>query len=229
MHPSTLPADVQAHLKDRHGRLHRFNRLTPEDCALVVIDMQRIFCSEGALLEVPEARAIVPTINRMAAALRAAGGTVAWVRSAFPPSERPWHVMFDAVMPPAFGERVRSGLQRGAPGYALFDGLEPAQGDIELDKDRFSAFLPGACSLSELLRERGIGTVLIAGTMTNVCCESSARDAMMENFRVIMLADANAARTDAEHMASLVTIARSFGDVQSVEEAIGYLQQRLAK
>ncbi len=224
MHPCALPADLQAHLIARHGRLHRFDRLEPARCALVVIDMQRIFCAEGALLEVPMARAIVPAINRVAAAMRGAGGLVAWVRSSFPPSARDWHVMFDAVMPPGFGAQVREGLQEGRPGHAYADGIVPAPGDLEVEKDRFSAFLPGACPLPGLLRARGIDTVLIAGTMTNVCCEGSARDAMMENFRVIMLADANAARSDGEHMASLITIARSFGDVQTVAEAIGYLR-----
>ena len=154
MHPTELPADLQAHMIARHGRRHRFIRLDPERCALVVIDMQRIFCAEGALLEVPEARAIVPAINRMAQAMRAAGGTVAWVRSAFPPSDRDWHVMFDAVMPPGFGAQIRAGLQHGQPDYAFFGGLAPEPGDIEADKDRFSAFLPGACPLPDKLRAR---------------------------------------------------------------------------
>lgn len=223
MHPTELPADLQAHLIARHGRRHRFDRLEPARCALVVIDMQRMFCAEGALLEVPEARAIVPAINRIAQAMRAAGGAVAWIRSAFPPSDRDWHVMFDSVMPPGFGAQIRAGLQHGQPDYAYFDGLAPEPGDIEADKDRFSAFLPGACPLPDQLRARGIDTVLIAGTMTNVCCESSARDAMMENFRVILLSDACAARSDDEHMASLITIARSFGDVQTIGEASAHL------
>ena len=225
MHPNDLPDDLRAHLIARHGRVHRFDQLDPARSALVVIDMQRIFCAEGALLEVPAARAIVPAINRAAQAMRAAGGAVVWIRSAFPPSDRDWHVMFDAVMPPGFGAKIREGLQRGQPGYALFDGLVPEAGDIELDKDRYSAFLPAACALPEALRERGIDTVLLAGTMTNVCVESSARDAMMANFRVILLADACAARSDGEHGASLVTIARSFGDVQLVDEAAAYLQR----
>jgi len=224
MHPTELPQAVQASIRARHGRLHRFDQLDAERCALVIIDMQHIFCAQGALLEVPLARAIIPAINRMAAALRASGGTVAWVRSAFPPSERFWHVMFETVNPPEMGRKIRDTLQHGTQGYALAPGLTPVPGDIEVDKDRFSAFLPGACPLPDLLRERGIDTVLIAGTMTNVCCESSARDAMMDNFRVIMLSDANAARSDEEHMASLITIARSFGDVQSVDDAIGYLR-----
>lgn len=225
MHPIDLPETVKAQISARHGRLHRFDRLDPARCALVIIDMQHIFCAEGALLEVPVARQIVPQINRMAGAMRAAGGAVAWVRSAFPPSDRFWHVMFDTVNPPEFGAKVRDGLQHGTRDYALTQGLTPEPGDIEVDKDRFSAFLPGACPLPDLLRARGIDTVLIAGTMTNVCCESSARDAMMDNFRVVMLSDANAARSDDEHVSSLSTIARSFGDVQSVDDAIAYLHR----
>ncbi len=224
MHPTELPADLQHHLRARFGRLHRFDRLEPAQTALVIIDMQRIFCAPGALLEVPVARAIVPAINRMGAVLRAAGGLVVWVRSAFPQSERDWTIMFDGVNPPEQGARVRDELQTGAEGWLLWDGLVPETGDLEVEKDRYSAFLPGACPLPGLLRTREIDTVLIAGTLTNICCESSARDAMMDNFRVITLADANAARTDAEHIASLITLARSFGDVQTVDQAIGYLQ-----
>ena len=225
MHPTDLPADLQDYLRARFGRLHRFDRLDPARTALVVIDMQRIFCAPGALLEVPMAREIVPAIARMADALRAAGGTVAWVLSAFPPSDRDWTIKFDALHPPEQGAQVRAGLQTGAEGWQHWDVMVPQPGDLEVEKDRYSAFLPGACPLPDLLRARGIDTVLIAGTLTNVCCESSARDAMMDNYRVIMLADGNATRTDAEHTASLATIARSFGDVQTVDQAIGYLQR----
>lgn len=223
MHPTALPPEVEAQILARRGRRHVHDRLVPRQTALVVIDMQAIFTAPGALLEVPAARAIVPAINRMAAALRAAGGTVAWVRSAFPPSDRPWTGFFGQLLPPALAARVQAELQPGGPGYGFTPGLDVAPGDLHADKDRFSAFLPGACPLPALLRARGIDTVLIAGTLTNVCCESSARDAMMENFRVVMLADANATRSDAEHLATLVTIALSFGDVQTVDEAAGFL------
>jgi ureidoacrylate peracid hydrolase len=223
MHPTALPPEIAARILARRGRLHVHDRLDPARTALVVIDMQDTFTAPGATLEVPMARAIVPAINRMAAALRAAGGTVAWVRSAFPPSARDWTGFFERLLPPALAARVRGELQHGGAGYGFTPGLEVAAGDLHADKDRFSAFLPGACPLPDMLRARGIDTVLIAGTLTNVCCESSARDAMMENFRVVMLSDANATRSDAEHMGALVTIALSFGDVQTVDEATGFL------
>ena len=88
---------------------------------------------------------------------------------------------------------------------------------IEVSKDRFSAFLHGACDLSERLRDADIDTVVIAGTVTNVCCESSARDAMMRNFHVIMAADANAALTDEDHNASLTALAQTFADDMDVD------------
>ena len=82
----------------------------------------------------------------------------------------------------------------------------------------YSAFIAGASDLEARLRAQGIDTVLIAGTLTNVCCESSARDAMMLNFRTVMVTDANAAMTDAEHNASLINFYLSFGDVLGTAE-----------
>ncbi len=67
------------------------------------------------------------------------------------------------------------------------------------------------------MRGRGIDTVLITGTVTNVCCELSARDAMMMNFRTVMVTDGNAAANDAEHNASLTAFYLTFGDIQSTD------------
>jgi isochorismate hydrolase len=75
----------------------------------------------------------------------------------------------------------------------------------------------------ERLRAEGFDTVLIGGTVTNVCCESSARDAMMMNFRTVMVADANAAMSDAEHNASLANFWHIFGDVMTVDHVIARL------
>jgi ureidoacrylate peracid hydrolase len=66
--------------------------------------------------------------------------------------------------------------------------------------------------------------VLITGTVTNVCCESSARDAMMLNFKTIMVSDGNAARTDAEHNATLASFYSVFGDVMDTDHLIRCLE-----
>ena len=65
---------------------------------------------------------------------------------------------------------------------------------------------------------------MATGTDTDVCCESTARDAMMRNFQTIMVSDACASRTDAEHNAALIAFYRNFGDVMSSDELIGYIQ-----
>lgn len=87
----------------------------------------------------------------------------------------------------------------------------------------YSAFFPGSSTLPDVLQRLGVDTVLIAGTVTNICCESSARDAHALGYRVVMIADANAARRDQDHNATLHNVYRSFGDVRSTAEVIGLL------
>jgi ureidoacrylate peracid hydrolase len=98
--------------------------------------------------------------------------------------------------------------------------------DLIIDKTRFSAFLPGASTIDAVLRARGIDTVVIAGTLSNVCCESSARDAMMLNYRLVFVSDANAALTDAEHNATLNNMVSVFGDVRGTDEVLALLAAR---
>ena len=71
--------------------------------------------------------------------------------------------------------------------------------------------------MAEVLRGRGIDTLLVTGTVTSVCCESTARDAMMLNFKTIMVTDGNAAMTDEEHNAALTDFYLTFGDVMSTD------------
>jgi len=67
--------------------------------------------------------------------------------------------------------------------------------------------------------------VLITGVLTNICCESSARDAMTLGFRVAMVADANAARSDEEHRGALYNVMRNFGDVRTSDDLIAAFSQ----
>jgi ureidoacrylate peracid hydrolase len=100
---------------------------------------------------------------------------------------------------------------------------------LVVPKYRLSAFLPGASTLPVALRTRGIDTVLIAGCMTNVCCDTSARDAVMTDFRTIMVSDANAARSDAAHLAALTTFLESFGDVRRGDEVLAMIRGAAAR
>ncbi len=90
-------------------------------------------------------------------------------------------------------------------------------------KTRFSAFIQGSSDIDAGLGARGIDTLLITGTVTNVCCESTARDAAMLNYKVIMVADANAARSDDDHNATLNNLFNIFADVRTTDAAIALL------
>ena len=224
MHPSTLPTDIVERMRVRRGRLHLFEKLDAARTALVVIDMQSAFLRPGAPSETPVARAIVPQINRLAQALRAAGGTVAFAQGSFAPQgPDAWPLFFDHMVNPAYSSAILQALTPGHPDHALWHELDVQPQDLRVRKKRYSAFYPGACTLPEQLRERGVDTVIITGTLTNVCCEASARDAMMGDFKTVMVSDANAARSDAEHLGALVSLVQFFADVRSTEEVIGML------
>ena len=226
MHPSTLPADIAERLRTRRGRQHIYDQIDCRTTALVVIDMQNAFLREGAPSETPAARGIVPHINRLARAVRAGGGLVAFTLGTFARSgPDAWPHFFEHMVNPAHAEAILAALSPGAADHGLWPGLELEAGDLQLAKKRYSAFFPGACKLPEHLRERGIDTVIIAGTLTNVCCEASARDAMMADYKVVMASDANAARSDAEHLGALVSLAQFFADVRTTDDIIGMLSR----
>ena len=111
----------------------------------------------------------------------------------------------------------------GSLGHELWAELDARPEDVTVQKTRFSAFIQGSSNLEALLRARGIDTVIVTGTVTNVCCESTARDAMMRNFRTIMVTDANAANNDALHNASLAAFYLKFGDIMGTDMLVGLL------
>ena len=177
------------------GRRHAFERLAPARTALVVIDMIPFFVAENAYC-----RGILPNIARLARALRKAGGTIAWVVPA-PGHRHP--ALAEEFFGPEIARRYADSGGDGPPRARLWPELPVADEDLFAEKSAASAFFPGRSPLPGLLEARGIDTVLIAGTVTNVCCESSARDASTTGLRVIMVADANAARCDEDHNAAL--------------------------
>lgn len=219
MHKLGLPKEVRARIAALRGNRRVFARLEPRSTVLLVIDMQNFF------IEVmPAARGIVPNINRLAAALRAAGGRVAWVQATHAESGRgAWPMFFEHFVDPERGAEIRRQLMPGAPGHSLFAELDVQPGDLRFDKDRFSAFVKGPCDLESELRTRGLDTVVIVGTNTNVCCESTARDAMMRDFRTYVVEDANAAYGDEEHVAGLVTVAQVFAEVLTTNELLALI------
>ena len=98
-----------------------------------------------------------------------------------------------------------------------------APGDLRVTKNRYSALIAGASDLGTVLKQRGVDTLLIAGTKTNVCCECTARDAMMLDYKVVLLCDCTAALSDDEHLATLENVIQQFGDVMVADDALALL------
>jgi len=222
-----IPENVATRVLARRGTLHPFADLDPARTALIVIDLQNGFMDERVGHAVcPMARDIVPNVNRLARAVRATGGGVFWIKNTHDEScLTSWSVMHEMSTPE--GRRRRAGaMSEGTEGHALWPALEVLPEDEIAMKYRFSAFLPGASDLPERLLARGFDTVLITGTVTNICCESSARDAMMTNFKTIMITDGNAAANMEEHQASLRAFYLTFGDVMDTEYVISRLYRR---
>jgi ureidoacrylate peracid hydrolase len=223
---ATIPDSIVERVVARRGGEHCFADLDPLRTALVVIDLQHAFMNDAVGHAVcPAARDIVPAVNRLAAAVRDAGGGVFWVQMTH--DQRcleEWSVAHDMSSPEMREKRIAA-LSEGGLGHQLWPDLEIRPEDEIVKKYRYSGFMPGTCDLPERLRARGFDTVLITGTVTNVCCESSARDANMTNFRTIMVSDGNAANTEAEHNASLSAFYATFGDVMDTDMIIAHLRR----
>jgi ureidoacrylate peracid hydrolase len=225
MHKIAISEATLARMKVRIGKLHPFDAIDPGKTALVVIDMQNYFVKPGHQSEIPAAREIVPNINHLAAELRRRGGHVVWVRNGTTDTRQSWSNYHDYLQTPERAQRRYDAMEIGADGYDYWHLNDIHPEDAQITKKRYSAFIQGSSDIEHHLRDRSIDTLLITGTATNVCCESSARDAMMLNFKVIMVADGLATHSDEEHNATLSNFYGQFGDVQTVDEVLQSLER----
>jgi ureidoacrylate peracid hydrolase len=224
MHKFEMPQWAIDRSLERRGKLHPFENLDPRKTALIVVDLQNPFMvEEVAVAYVPVAVEIVPNVNNLADAVRRTGGKVFWLKHTIDTDNLVTWSQYLHMLTPATREGQLKNLAPGSRGHDIYSTLEVKPEDEVVLKNRFSAFVQGASDLPQRLRAQGYDTVLITGTVTNVCCESSARDAMMLNFKTIMVSDANAARSDEEQSATLAAFYAIFGDVMDT----GYLIERL--
>ncbi len=220
MHKIDIPHHLIERIVSRRGRQHIFDDLDPVNTAHLVVDLQNGFMAPGAVCEVVTAREIVPNVNRISAALRAKGGLNVFIQNTIDAKVgREWTTYLDRFSSPARRARLEEAFAPGAEGQKLWPELEIAPADFKVPKYRYGAFVEGSSDLHGLLQARGIRTVIVTGTATNVCCESTARDAMMLNYEVIFVSDGTAALSDTEHNATLGNLL-GFADVMSTEEVI---------
>jgi ureidoacrylate peracid hydrolase len=226
VHQTKIRREILDRVLARRGRIHWFDTLDPAKSALVVVDMQNTFCEPGAPAEVPSSRTIIGNIDALTGELRAHGVPIIWVLHAntHHGAHSDWELFFNYVVADDVRQQTIESL---APGrQQVWRELTTSPNDLTIIKNRYSALIMGSSTLERVLRNLGVDTVLIAGTKTNICCEATARDAMMLDFKVVMVTDCCAALSDEEHQASLETIIQQFGDVLTGEEVLARLDRQ---
>jgi ureidoacrylate peracid hydrolase len=221
MHEVNIPQWAVDRVIARRGTAHPYADLDPRRTALIVIDLQNAYMLDGiAHAMCPLAVEVVPNVNRIARTLRATGGKVFWISHTHDAS---WVTMYQKMRPENAKKRAEA-LKAGSIGYQTYSALDVKPEDEQVQKWRYSAFIAESSDLAVRVRAAGCDTVIITGTLTNVCCESSARDAMMMNFHTIMVSDGNAALSDEEHNAALTNFYTTFGDVMDTDFLIRCLE-----
>ncbi len=226
MHEIHLPPELMAQVRSRRGRQHVFDLLDIRRTAHVIVDLQNGFMEPGAPVEVPYAREVVPSVNAISSTMRSRGGQNIFLRMTVDAKSRAaWSNWFAYLQSEKDAQTIAHAFSRHAHYWDLWPRLEISAPDMTVDKTRFGAFVPGASRLHELLQERGIDTLIITGTLTNCCCESTARDAMQMNYKVIFVSDATATFADAAHNATLENMAMLFADVMTTSEVVAAIER----
>jgi ureidoacrylate peracid hydrolase len=192
--------------------------------ALVVIDMQNGFCApEGFMarigLDVSAGAAIVPAINRLIGIARAANVPIFYTRYSLNEDYSDAGLMLESF--PAI--EGTGGMVRGSWDAALLSDIAPLDDEVVIDKTRQSAFV--GTDLEERLRSLGVESLIFCGVTTNMCVESSVRDAYARDLRVTVVSDASAAPSPELHQAALTSFVYGFGPdpIATVDEIEGAL------
>ena len=205
------------------GRVGRLFKLDGDKTAMVVIDMQNRFVDPAAALGVPSARGIVPNINALAKACRSVPIPVIWTAG-----KRRYDI--EAGLIAAFQPKSPMGNDRSSvfnealwenEGVKIWPELDfNPEKDYEIVKHRYSAFIPGSSNLERVLRTLGKDTLIMVGTVTNVCVAATVIDAMMLDFKVIVVSDGTAAVTDFLQQSCLMSLKMVFADVANTDELL---------
>ena len=190
--------------------------LVPATTALINVDMQRCFV-EGSPLSSPDGPALVSRLNRLISTCRATGAVVAHTRVWMARDGSNLGVMAELVPP-----FIVDLYTEGSPTAELHPALDVAPSDLIVNKTRYGAF--HGTDLAEQLRSRGIETVIISGIATNICCETTAREAAQHDFRVVFLSDGTATKemngvaADDLQRATLASLGMVFAQIAATGE-----------
>ncbi len=212
-------------------------RVAVDDTAIVVIDMQNAYASPGGYLDlagfdIAGAGKVIEQSAKVLETARGAGMTVIYFQNGWDasyveaggPGSPNFHKSNALKTMRARPDLTGTLLARGTWDYELVDALKPQAGDIVLHKTRYSGFFNS--QLDSVLRSRGIRNIVLVGIATNVCVESTARDAYMRDFHVILVDDCAATYDPAKHAATLANITAHFGLVTTSAEVFDAWKRR---
>jgi nicotinamidase-related amidase len=177
-------------------------RVDPSRTALIIGDMQNDFVTESGTLVVPSAASTVPTIRNLLELARKSGMRVVFVQDTHRDGDPEWEI---------WGEHCRE----GSWGWQVVDGLAPREDEATIRKPRYDAFY--GTQLEHMLRLWGVDTLIICGTVANICVHYTASSAAMRWFNVIVPGDCISSFNDFDMEASLSQTATLLGEVTSSE------------
>ncbi|MFH1834386.1 MAG: cysteine hydrolase [bacterium] len=197
--------------------------VVPQKTALVNVDMQNCFVADSPIAA-PDGLGVLSRINQLAEACRRAGILVIHTALVLRPDCSNIGVLAETAPPAKAGV-----LNKGTESAALHKSLVVEPGDIVLEKPRFGAF--HGTDLELILRSRGIDTIIISGIATNVCCDTTAREAMVRDFHVFFLSDGTAtaemgvASAAELQRATLATMDFLFAQVLTVDDMLEKIER----
>ncbi|WP_122207936.1 cysteine hydrolase family protein [Pseudomonas viridiflava] len=197
--------------------------INPRRTAVIVVDMQKVFCAPTGALYVKRTADIIEPVQRLLRAARTGGVMVVYLRHIVRGDGSDTGRMRDLY------PKVDQILARHDPDAEVIEALAPQPGDVVVDKLFYSGF--HNTDLDTVLRARDVDTIIVCGTVTNVCCETTIRDGAHREYKVIALSDANAAMdypdvgfgaVSAEDVQriSMTTIAYELGEVTTTADVI---------
>lgn len=213
MQPYTTAASIGAQGGQWLERIAPFNKhrmeLAREGAALLVVDMQRFFLDPKSPTFTCGGLAILPGLRRLIRAFRETGRPVIYTCHVHHPNGSDAGIM---------GWWWEGMCLEGSPESEVHAELAPLPGEKLVLKHRYSAFYN--TDLETVLRCLGVEELVVSGIMTNLCCESTARDAYYRDLRVFFLADATGSINEEMHCASLLNLAFGFAQVTTADWAL---------
>ena len=192
--------------------------ISTRNTALIVVDMQNIWVHPRGARYLPLSEDIVPRIQELLRFCRSNDVPVIYLHTTKRRDLADAGIFAD-IKPQTHDADDQWSNFEGSPGAEIYEPLKPLQSDILVKKFRYSGFY--GTQLENLLHALGRDTIAITGVATNVCCDSTARDGAMRDFKVLFLSDCNASFSTAEQEATLSNFEKHFGVVMDSKTLIG--------